>query len=289
MNEFIGQILKKIQPLDSQVKKIANDPTTQKLSHIGSQIPKMLKDPAIQRFLHNFAYWASNQEKAAPHMSRILGEMETNPNFSEALKTIPYRQLFRLIVDNEIGDNVKLIDLINTDIFQGSVLGYFDKIKIGIHFSNRKILIKEAFELYQKEFYAGCLCLLHSQFEGILTDYLLFKGLIKEDTESSKTTFYDVAKLPTVVRKSKAMVTGLSAKITLAKNISDSFKRLDTYIYDNDQNIKFHNERNDILHGSNISNFNAERCFVVFIWIDSILGSIYTEEVALKNLPTSLS
>ena len=71
-------------------------------------------------------------------------------------------------------------------------------------------------------------------------------------------------------------------KIELAKDINENFLRLESFQFDNDQNKKFHNERNDLLHGSNIDNFNAERCFIVFIWIDSILGSIYRNEVILN-------
>lgn len=160
---------------------------------------------------------------------------------------------------------------------------YFEKIDLGTHFQKRKPLIEEAFQLYKHEFYAGCLTLLHSQFEGILTDYLIFRDILVKDKKNGKTKFYEVTKLDKCVKKKEAEVTGLSKKIELAKTIGDTFKRLDSYIFDNDQNVKFHNERNDILHGSNIANFNAERCFVVFIWIDSILGSIYTEEVTLKK------
>lgn len=78
------------------------------------------------------------------------------------------------------------------------------------------------------------------------------------------------------------VISGLAQKIELAKDINENFLRLENFQFDNDQNKKFHNERNDLLHGSNIDNFNAERCFIVFIWIDSILGSIHTNEVILK-------
>ncbi|MDC5702920.1 hypothetical protein OFN14_18245, partial [Acinetobacter baumannii] len=271
--------IQRVNEISAQAQKIANTPALIKLSQFSNQLQKILKDPATQSFFQNLAYWVANQEKAAPHMRKILDEMESNSNFSEALETIPYRQLFRLIVDCELEDNVKLTDLINQDIFQKALLKYFDKINIGSHFNNRKVLIEEALKLYKSELYAGCLTLLHSQFEGILTDYLLFKGIIEKEIKNSKTNF-------TKVSDGKS-ITGLGPKIGLAKNISDTFKRLDTFTYDNNLNIKFHSERNDVLHGSNIANFNAERCFVIFIWIDSILDSIYTEEVVLKNLPPS--
>ena len=76
----------------------------------------------------------------------------------------------------------------------------------------------------------------------------------------------------------------VAEKIELAKKINESFNRLESFNFDNDQNIKFSNERNNILHGSNINNFNRERCFIVFIWIDSILSSMYNSEVVLNSL-----
>ena len=68
-------------------------------------------------------------------------------------------------------------------------------------------------------------------------------------------------------------------KIKLSTTLNNSFVRLDNYKFDSDKDKKFHNERNNILHGSNIDNFTYERCFIVFIWIASILGSIYNEQL----------
>ncbi|WPP87182.1 hypothetical protein [Acinetobacter pittii] len=201
--------------------------------------------------------------------------MTNNGNYSEALKTIKYRQLLRLIINSKKIEDKNLLNLINQEVFQKPILAYFEKLDLGTHFQGRKALIQEAFQLYKHEFYAGCLALLLSQFEGIITDYLIFKKVLKKE----KTKLYDVAKLVTVTKVREAVVTGLAKKIELAKNLNENFRRLESYNFDNDENQKLHNERNDILHGSNIANFNAERCFVVFIWIDSILGSIYTEEV----------
>ncbi|MDC4923609.1 hypothetical protein OHV99_18200, partial [Acinetobacter baumannii] len=226
-------------------------------------------------------------QELSPHVSKLLDEMKNNPNLSEALETVPYVQLVKLLTNSEVKDNVSVLDLINDTYFQKTLFYNFDAINIGNHFKNRRILIEEAIQLYKLGLYAGCLTLLHSQFEGILTDYLLYKGIIIEKTNGSKTNFYDAAKLAKGVKDRYAVVTGLAAKIELAKKISDTFKRLDAFTYDNNQKLKFHNERNDILHGSNIANFNAERCFVIFIWIDSILDSIYTEEVLPTLLPSA--
>lgn len=279
INNLIGQIYKNAPSIGSAIQKIANNPAAQLAAQIGSKIRKISMEPAVIKATQDIAAWMKQHEEIAPHMEQILDEMKKNGNYSEALETIRYRQLLRLIVNSQKVEDRNLLNLINQEVFQKPILTYFEKIDLGTHFQKRKPLIEEAFQLYKHEFYAGCLTLLLSQFEGIITDYLIFKKVIKKE----KDKLYDVAKLATFAKAKKATVTGLSTKINLAKDINASFMRLESFNFDNDENQKFSNERNDILHGSNIANFNAERCFVVFIWIDSILGSIYTEEVTLKK------
>lgn len=270
INHLIGQIHKIMEPLGRQVTKIENDPITQKIVQIGAQLPKVLNEPSIQEAILNISSWSKNLEKTAPNMTRMLDELESNNNYSEAIQTIPLRLLFRLSMSNDKFEDINLLNLINQDLFKNDFLKFFDEIDLGTHFKNRKPLMEEAFQLYKLGLYAGCLTLLHSQFEGIITDYLIFRGILEKKISNSKTKF--------ILISNGKIITGLSHKIELAEELSASFKRLKSFIFDNDTNLKFHNERNDILHGSNISNFSAERCFIVFIWIDSILGSIHTEE-----------
>ncbi|MDV7619860.1 hypothetical protein R4670_14570 [Acinetobacter baumannii] len=277
INNLIGQIYKNTPTIGSAIQKIVNNPELKRAEQIGRQVGK------ITNATLSFTDWMKHQEEIAPHMEQILDEMTNNGNYSEALKTIKYRQLLRLIINSKKIEDKNLLNLINQEVFQKPILTYFEKLDLGTHFQGRKVLIEESFHLYKHKFYAGCLSLLLSQFEGIITDYLIYKKVLKKE----KTKLYDVAKLATVAKAREAIVTGLAKKIELAKNLNENFRRLESYNFDNDENQKLHNERNDILHGSNIANFNAERCFVVFIWIDSILGSIYTEEVLPTTLPSA--
>mgnify|MGYP000691594691 FL=1 len=73
------------------------------------------------------------------------------------------------------------------------------------------------------------------------------------------------------------MVTGLLKKIELSRIINQKFLRLEDYRFDSKENINFADARNNVLHGSNINNFNDKTCFIVFIWINSILTSIKEE------------
>lgn len=244
-----------------------------------SQLRKTFENPEVTAAIQKALIAAQKHKELSPYVSKVLDEMKNNPNLSEALVTIPYVQIVKLLTDSEVKDNVSILDLINDAYFQRTLFYNFDAINISSHFKNRRVLIEEALQLYKLGLYAGCLTLLHSQFEGILTDYLIYKNIIEKRIVNSKTKFKMLPSGPEI--------TGLAKKIELAKTISDTFKRLESYNFDNDQNVKFHNERNDILHGSNIANFNKERCFIVFIWIDSILDSIYMEEVLPTTLPSA--
>lgn len=245
------------------------------LQPIADQLEEIQKNPETSKFIQNMDYFVSNHERTSPFMKKLLLEMQENPNLSEALETIPYRQIFRLLANSEQIESVSILSLINDDFFQNGILECFDEIQIGNHFKRRKPLIAEAFKLYKLEYFSGCLCLIHSQLEGIITDYLIFKNIIRKEISNGKTKF--------ISNSDGNNVVGLAKKIELAKDINENFLRLESFQFDNDQNKKFHNERNDLLHGSNIDNFNPERCFIVFIWIDSILSSIYRNEVILKR------
>ncbi len=244
-----------------------------------TKLRQFLEKPEVSTALTTFLNSVKKHQELSPYVSKLLDEMKKNPNLSEALETVPYVQLIKLLTNSEVKDNVSVLDLINDAYFQRTLFYNFDAINISNHFKNRRVLIEEALKLYKLGMYAGCLTLLHSQFEGILTDYLIYKNIIEKKIVNSKTKFKMLPSGPEI--------TGLAKKIELAKTISDTFKRLESYNFDNDQNVKFHNERNDILHGSNIANFNKERCFIVFIWIDSILDSIYMEEVLPTTLPSA--
>lgn len=251
----------------------------QNLGPVLTKLRQTLEKPEVATALITFLNSVKKHQELSPYVRKLLDEMKKNPNLSEALETVPYVQLVKLLTNSEVKDNVSVLDLINDAYFQRTLFYNFDAINISNHFKNRRVLIEEALQLYKLGMYAGCLTLLHSQFEGIITDYLIFKNVIKKVVKNGKTKF---EKVP-----SGGDVNGLYEKIQVAKNINDNFMRLESYFFDNDKNIKFHNERNEILHGSNIANFNAERCFVVFIWIDSILDSIYMEEVLPTTLPSA--
>lgn len=54
--------------------------------------------------------------------------MEGNSKLSEALETLPYRQVFRLLTNSEQIESVSILHLINDDLFQKGILECFDVI-----------------------------------------------------------------------------------------------------------------------------------------------------------------
>jgi len=159
------------------------------LQPIADKLEEIQKNPETLKFIQNVDYLIKNHERTSPFMKKILSEMEENPNLSEARETIPYRQVFRLLANSEQIESVSILHLINEDLFQNGILECFDEIKIGNHFKKRKPLIVEAFKLYKLEYFSGCLYLIHSQLEGIITDYLIFKNIIRKEIVNGKTRF----------------------------------------------------------------------------------------------------
>lgn len=240
----------------------------QPFADIARNAHKIANNPRVQQTLQNIAMAIQNHEKTAPQIDKMLSEMEENKNLSEALEIIPYRQIFKLVLNNFEVKDLTILKLANQVNFQEGLLSYFDEIEIDATFKKRKFCLKEALKLYDLNYFAGCSCLLHSILEGIITDYLIFKNIIVKCNKNGRTVY----------KSDNKVITGLSKKIDLSKGINDNFLRLEDYKFDSSHNKKFHNERNDVLHGSNIDNFTAERCFITIIWISSLLSSIKNEQ-----------
>lgn len=262
----LSKTFKPYSDMTNRMQKIS--PELQNSAEIMS---KLQINPKILKLIQQTNNAIQNYEKADPHIEKLFLEMENNVNLSEALEILPYRQIFKLALNNFQIKDLTVLKLINEDYFQKNFLNYFDEIEIDQKFKNRKNIAKEALELYKLGYFAGCSCLLHSTLEGIMTDYLLFKKIIIKSNKHGKTQYKSVDK--------KEIIIGLSKKIKLAKDINENFLRLETYKFDSNKNKKLSDERNDVLHGSNIDNFTDERCFISFIWITSILNSIKTEQI----------
>ena len=204
-------------------------------------------------------------------IEKALVALENDPKYSEVMK-IPYRDLISFKVKNFQIKDITILPSINKDKFQNTLLNLFDEIALNEKFIKRKDFIKESFKLYEQEFFAGCVCLLYTQIEGIITDYLIFKKITKTINSKGKIIFPRNPKNP----NKKDNITGLKEKIRLG-NGNESISNLEKYKFSNNLDYKFGDERNNVLHGSCINGFTAEKCLISFNWIHSILQSIKIE------------
>ena len=181
------------------------------LKPLAEKLEQLNHDAEVEKFILGILFYVNNFEKTDPIIKRCLLEMQSNPNFSEAIETMSYKDIYKHILnDGAIGAD-SITEILSKEFFQKGVLEYFDKINLTDKFSKRKILIEDAFKLYRLGVFSGCLCLLHSQLEGIMTDYLVFKRILKQENDTKGKTVYRNA---TCDKK----VTGLFDKIDLAKN-----------------------------------------------------------------------
>ena len=252
--------------LDNHNLKKAND--------LKSSNPIEYIERTIAQFnkIMEFAYEQGTGEKI--EKSNVLERFSSiktdiNTKLSETIFLVPsvisYNKVFDLTIEKFQIRTITELNIINDDDFKKILLGFFDKID-DINLKERKNLIKEALKLYELNLFAGCLCLLLCQLEGIITDYLIYKKVITKKKCNGKTKY---------THPDYCQDLGLHQKIEISKKkFGENFERLANYIFDDNNEYKINNERNEILHGSNINNFTAERCYWIFIWITSILSFI---------------
>ena len=164
-------------------------------------------------------------------IEKALTDLENDPKFSEVRK-IPYRDLISVRFNNFRIENITIQNFVTKEDFQINLLNLFDEIALDEKFQKRKSLIKEAFKLYELELFAGCLCLLYTQIEGIITDYLIFKKITITKTNNGKIIF---PRNP----PEKGNISGLEEKIRLG-NQNKSIKDLQAYQFNSNENYKFY-------------------------------------------------
>lgn len=222
-----------------------------------------------------------------PYLDNLLGSLENNTNLSHVNETLSLACFVQLIFENEDNlDNLHLFDVIKTNYFDEMFFSKFDGINLGENFKLRKNIIKEAFKLYELEFYAGCLTLLYGQLEGILTDYLVYQNVIlKKDTSykyCGEEIRYTNQRNEEEIIKNNKSITGIYHKIIIAKNKNIYFEELDAYKIDSE--FKINNDRNGILHGNILDRFTKERCFILIIWLTSIFNFLLAEQQIQESL-----
>lgn len=239
---------------------------------IATSIQKKLNeiDPEkLQVFLENLERFQRNE----PYLNKLIADLKMNTNLVHANESLFLAHFMQLIYENEEDpQSIDILDIVNTEYFNNEFFSQFENIEMGENFRNRKNVLKEAFELYKLGFYAGSLCILYGQLEGVLTDYLLYKKAL---TKKNKAYKYIGETIPDTRICNGKGITGIFDKIKIAKSINKSFETLDAYKIDD--NYQINSDRNDILHGNSLDRFTKERCFIVILWLASIFNFFEVE------------
>ena len=162
-----------------------------------------------------------------------------------------------------------LLEVINTAYFQTELLAAFDALEIDTeNKAQRRVVIQEAFKLYDMQCFAGCIPLLYAQLEGLLTDVLIERGFLKQN----QTKFVDVYKIVPGLKGHEIKSLWHKSKIACEMNIY--FAELAAYKMDSSSTVTM--TRHNILHGTDVSHFSKERNFILFIWLFSVVSFMST-------------
>ena len=176
--------------------------------------------------------------------------------------------IWTLINQHESDVDFNLLDVIKTDYFQAELLEAFDALEIGDHKDQRRLVIQEAFKLYEMQCFAGCIPVLYAQLEGLLTDVLIAKGYLKQN----HTKFMDVYKIVPGLKGHE--IKSLWHKSKIACELNVYFAELDAYKMDSSSTVTM--TRHNIVHGTDVAHFTQERSFVLFIWLFSVTSFMST-------------
>lgn len=166
-------------------------------------------------------------------------------------------------------EQFKLLDIINGEYFQTEMLKAFDALDIDENIkAQRRLVLLESFKMYKLGFYTGCIPNIYAQLEGILTDVLIKTGFLKQ----SGTKFVDVYKIVPGLKGNEIKSLWHKSKIAIEQN--PYFAELAAYKMDSSSNVTM--TRHNMLHGTDIENFNQARSFILFIWLYSAVSFMST-------------
>ncbi|AMW79572.1 hypothetical protein AMD27_12205 [Acinetobacter sp. TGL-Y2] len=204
-----------------------------------------------------------------PYFKVLMEELDQPTDAKVANDALNFMHFWKLIEQNEADLNrFNLLDLINTDYFQAQLLTAFDALEIGEHKAQRRVVLQEAFKLYEHHYFAGCIPLLYGQLEGLLTDVLIAQEYLKQND----TKFVDVYKIVPGLKGNE--IKSLWHKAKIASELNRYFAEIAAYKMDSSSTVTM--TRHNILHGTDVNHFTQERSFVLFIWLFSAISFMST-------------
>ena len=166
-------------------------------------------------------------------------------------------------------EQFNLLDIINSEYVQTEMLKAFDALEIDEEIkAKRRVVLLESFKMYKLGFYSGCIPNIYAQLEGILTDVLIKTGFLKQNG----TKFVDVYKIVPGLKGNE--IKSLWHKSKIAIELNHYFAELAAYKMDSSSNVTM--TRHNMLHGTDVDNFNQARSFILFIWLFSAVSFMST-------------
>lgn len=201
-----------------------------------------------------------------PYIDNITFGLD-DPDFEIANDIVELAHIFESIDIQKDPDAISLLDVISSEAFQSSVISFYSNSTLD---PDRSVLIKEALKLHNDGHYAGSICLLYGQIEGVLTEsfekanYIVISQKVVRPVEVDGSI------------NTKSNLTGLVPKLNHAITRQDQLKSYYSKIIayqliagDAEQTIP--KTRNRILHGSELG-FNTEkRSAQLILWLYSVI------------------
>ena len=250
---FLADTRKTVKPHIEQWRKTITE-TRQTLN-------KFVKE--YQAYIDIWVKLAEVYPQLEPHVDNIIVGID-NTEFQVGTDIIELAHIFEAIDLQSDPDTTSILSVISSKNFQKSLIHSYNDSTLNI---DRLSLIEEALELHNNEYYAGSICLLYGQFEGVITESFIKVEYIFEDDGKVKAIG---------TNGKKCTLNGLVAKIDhgIARNdkLNIFYKKVKNHeLVKDDKEQTISKTRNGILHGSNV-NFNTEeRSAQLILWLYSII------------------
>lgn len=238
---------------------------------LGHHILKMAEQylESIPESEHQFLIKTLTQLANQDTYFNVLAEQLNQPvDLKVANDALNLVYIWSLVNQHESEVDFNLLKVIQTDYFNAEFFKAFDALDIGENKHQRRLVIQEAFKLYEMQCFAGCIPILYAQLEGILTDVLIQTGFLKQQG----TKFVDVYKIVPGLKGNE--IKSLWHKTKIGCELNRYFNELAAYKMDSSSTVTM--TRHNILHGTDIEHFTQARTFILFIWLFAAVGFIST-------------
>lgn len=199
-----------------------------------------------------------------PYIDSITSGFD-DPDFEIANDVVELAHIFEAIDVQKDPNAISLLNVILGEAFQSSLINLYSDSILDL---NRLPLIEEALELHNRGYYAGSICLMYGQIEGVLTESFEKANYIIRH----KNKIHPVKIDGTFDKKSNltGFVPKLDHAITRKDQLGSYYSKIKTYeliVGDAEQTIP--KTRNRILHGSELE-FNTEKLSAqLILWLYS--------------------